>query len=221
MKRTALLAVTALVPGLFLMQGTGSSSVAVLDFDRAVAESAGKDAIQKLNTFAAEQRDGIQKKAKEAEDIQNRLRLQDRALSAAARDQLTKSLENAQIAVKKLSNEAEQKVDQMRQQLLGPAEKKTMDAINTYATEHSVKIVLDSSTLRNGLVYVHDTADITTEIIRRIAANLEKPNKQDARNANFVRQAAHRQWITIPSFAHDFRHLEEYQSVTDIEHHSR
>jgi len=40
-------------------------------------------------------------------------------------------------------------------------------------SEHGVKIVLDSSALQGGLLYVHDTADITTEIIRRIASDLE------------------------------------------------
>src|SRR5262249_1201889 len=106
MKRTSLLAITALVPGMFLMQSAGNSSVAVVDFERAVEESAGKDAITKLNAFAAEQRDAIQKKANEAQDLQNKLRGQDRALSASARDQLNRNLEDAQTAVEKMSNDA-------------------------------------------------------------------------------------------------------------------
>ena len=55
-------------------------------------------------------------------------------------------------------------------------------AVSAYANEHSVKIVLDSSSLQNGLVYVHDTADITTEIIRRIASDLE--NHRDHASLN-------------------------------------
>ena len=42
-------------------------------------------------------------------------------------------------------------------------------AVTAYAAEHSLKIVLDASVLQSGIVYFHDTADITTEIIRRIA----------------------------------------------------
>ena len=113
MKRTALLGITALVPGMFLLQSIGNSPVAVIDFDRAVEESAGKDAITKLNAFAAEQRDAIQKKEKEARDLQDKLRVQDRALSASVRDQLTKNLEDAQSAAEKMSNDAQQKLDQM------------------------------------------------------------------------------------------------------------
>jgi Skp family chaperone for outer membrane proteins len=219
MRRTMLLAMTALVPGVFLMQTVGSSSVAVVDVDRAVAESAGKDAITKLNAFAADQKVAIQKKAKEAQDIENRLRVQDRALSAAARDQLTKSLEDAQAAVEKLSTEAQDKYDKMQQEVLGPAQQKTIAAINTYASEHSVKIVLDASVLRNGLVYVNDTADITSEIIRRIAANLENPNQKNA--ADWVGQLAHRQWLPIPSFAPDLRQTDRSVVGRDVERNGR
>jgi len=57
MKGTAFLALATLVPGLFLMQATGGTAVAVIDFDRAIREtSEGRDAIEKLTTFGNEQR---------------------------------------------------------------------------------------------------------------------------------------------------------------------
>ena len=68
----------------------------------------------------------------------------------------------------------------MRTKLIAPIEQKTAMAVSAYAQEHSVKIVLDASTIQNGLLYVHDTADITTEIIRRIASDLQNPVQQDA-----------------------------------------
>ena len=68
----------------------------------------------------------------------------------------------------------------MQQQLIAPIEQKTAMAVSAYAAEHGVKIVLDAATLQGGLVYVHDTADITTEIIRRIASDLQKPGQLDA-----------------------------------------
>jgi hypothetical protein len=64
--------------------------------------------------------------------------------------------------------------------LIAPIEQKTAMAVTAYATEHGVKIVLDASSLQGSLVYVHDTADITTEIIRRIASDLQRPAQQDA-----------------------------------------
>ena len=197
MKSTVLFALSATIPGLFLMQSTGTSSVVVVDFDRAVAETpAGKDAITKLNAFGNEQRDAIQKKQKEADDLQNRLRTQDRALSEATRGQLVRDLQAAQSAVQTLTDNADKKLHEMEQQLLVPIQQKTQDAVNSYATENSVKIVLDRSTLQNGLVYVHDTADITTEIIRRIAGNIENPQQPKDGVAKFIDKIRNRPWTT-------------------------
>jgi hypothetical protein len=65
-------------------------------------------------------------------------------------------------------------------------------AVSAYANEHSVKIVLDSSSLRNGLLYVHDTADITSEIIRRIASDLESHRDHASLNSEKV---LNRAWL--------------------------
>src|SRR5262249_6538333 len=111
---------------------------------------------------------------KEADDLANRLRTQGPALSEPTRTQLTKDLQTAQTSVQTMADEAQKQLAQMQQELLVPIEQKTAMAVSAYANEHSIKIVLDASALQNGLVYVHDTADITTEIIRRIASDLQK-----------------------------------------------
>jgi Skp family chaperone for outer membrane proteins len=134
MKTTLFVVLSALLPGIFLMQANGGPTVAVIDFERAVSEaSGGKDAITKITTFQNEQLAAITSKQKEAADFENRLRVQSRAM-----------------------------------------------AVRAYAAEHGVKIVLDASTLQNSLVYVNDTADITSEIIRGIAMDLQNPTQQDA-----------------------------------------
>jgi Skp family chaperone for outer membrane proteins len=174
MKTTMMLAIAALVPGLFMMQANGGSPVAVIDFERAVSEApGGKDALDKLNNFTNDQRAAIAKKQQEADDLANRLRTQDRALSEATRTQLNRDLQTAEASMQTMADDAQKKLAQMRTELLSPIEQKTALAVSAYANEHSVKIVLDASMLQSGLVYVHDTADITTEIIRRIATDLE------------------------------------------------
>ena len=193
MKTTLLLAVATLVPGLFLMQAGGSSSVAVIDFERAVSEApGGKDTLNKLNAFRNEQATAIEKKQKEADDLANRLRTQGPALSEPTRTQLTKDLQTAQTSVQTMADEAQKRLAQMQQELLVPIEQKTAMAVSAYANEHSIKIVFDASALQNGLVYVHDTADITTEIIRRIASDLQKHRDL---NASTVSDVLNRKWF--------------------------
>src|SRR5215467_9123327 len=199
MKTIVLVAIATLIPGMFLMQANGGSPVAVIDFERAVSEApGGKDALDKLNNFANDQRTAIAKKQQEADDLANKLRTQDRALSEAARTQLNKDLQTAEASVQTMADSAQTKLAQMRTELLSPIAQKTTMAVSAYASEHSVKIVLDASTLQNGLVFVHDTADITSEIIRRIASDLENHREHaSVRPENLLNR---------PLFKVDFRH---------------
>jgi Skp family chaperone for outer membrane proteins len=163
------------------MQANGGSMVAVVDFERAVSEApGGKDAITKITTFRNEQLAAITAKQKEATELEDRLRVQDRVLTADTRTQLTRNLETTRTTIQTMGEEAQKKLADMQQQLITPIEQKTAMAVGAYAAEHGLKIVLDASTLQNGLVYVHDTADITSEIIRRIAADMQNPTQQDA-----------------------------------------
>jgi Skp family chaperone for outer membrane proteins len=196
MKTAVFVAMATVVPGIFLMQASGGTTVAVIDFERAVSEApGGKDAINKLTTFQSEQIAAITAKQKEADDLENRLRIQDRALTESARTQLTRNLETTRTNIQTMQEEAQKKIVQLRQELLVPVEQKTAMAVNTYAAEHGVKIVLDASTLQGGLVYVHDTADITTEIIRRIASDLQAPKQLEAsdRSERFL----NRNWMNF------------------------
>ena len=181
MKTTLFVVLSALLPGIFLMQASGVPTVAVIDFERAVSEApGGKDAITKITTFQNEQLAAITAKQKEAADLENRLRVQSRDLTETARTQLTRNLETARTNIQTMGEEAQKKITEMQQQLIAPIEQKTAMAVRAYAAEHGVKIVFDASALQNGLVYVNDTADITSEIIRRIAMDLQNPPQQDA-----------------------------------------
>jgi Skp family chaperone for outer membrane proteins len=181
MKASIVFAMFTLVPGMFLMQSTGSPAVAVIDFDRAIANTPeGRDAISKINAFGNEQRTAIEAKIKEAEELQNRLRLQTSVLNDETRAQISSDLQSAETSIQTMQQNAQTRLAQMQQELLGPVEQKTIALVNTYAEERGMKLVFDSSALRNSLVYVHDTADITTEIMRRIASNVEKAGHANA-----------------------------------------
>jgi hypothetical protein len=93
-----------------------------------------------------------------------------------------------------MGEEAQQRIVKLEQELLGPVQQKTANAVRTYAAEHSLKIVLDASTLQGGFVYVHDTADITTEIIRRIALNMDGPKRKESSDTAIGQIRLNRPW---------------------------
>ena len=194
MKTSLLLAITTLIPGVFLMQASGGSAVAVIDFERAVSEApGGKDAITKLSNFQKEQLTALETKQREADELENRLRVQASVLTEVRRTELTRDLQATRTTMQTMAEDAQRKLGQMRQELLVPVQQKTQMAVSAYAAEHSLKIVLDASALQDGLVYVHDTADITTEIIRRIASDLQTPRQLDA--SLRAQQFLNRNWL--------------------------
>ena len=181
MKVRALLALAAVIPGMFLVQTSGGTTVAVVDFRRAVSETPdGKSAITKLSAFGAEQEAVISQKVKEANDLESQIRAQNGLRSDTARAQMQRDLDTARATIQTMGEDAQNKFDQMQEQLLKPVQLRTATAVRGYATEHGLKIVLDASVLQDGLFYVHDTADITSEIIRRIASDLNRPGEQHA-----------------------------------------
>ena len=181
MRISLFLIAATLLPGVFLMQASGGATVVVIDFEGAVADAPGaKDAITKITTFRDEQVKAITAKQKEAQDLESRLRVQGGTLNEAARTKLTQNLETTRTTIQSMGEEAQKKLAELEQQLIAPIEQKTATAVRAYAGEHGVKIVLDASTLQSGLVYVHDTTDITTEIIRPIATDLQNAGQQNA-----------------------------------------
>jgi Skp family chaperone for outer membrane proteins len=181
MKTSLFLLAATMLPGIFLMQASGGPNVVVVDFERAVSDApGGKDAITKITTYRNEQLAAIAAKQKEVDEIETRLRVQARTLTDDTRTQLTRNLETTRTTIQTMGEEAQKKIGEMQDQLITPIEQKTAMAVNAYANERGVKIVLDAAALQNGLVYVHPTADITTEIVRRIASDLRNPTQQDA-----------------------------------------
>src|SRR6185295_20300217 len=93
-------AAATLLPGIFLMQANGGPTVAVVDFDRAVSDApGGRDAISKITAFRNEQLTAITAKQKEADDLEDRLRTQERVLTNDARTQLTRNLETTRTTI--------------------------------------------------------------------------------------------------------------------------
>src|SRR5215475_173855 len=108
MKTIVLVGIATLIPGMFLMQANGGAMVAVIDFERAVSEApGGKDAITKITTFRSEQLAAITAKQREADELENRLRVQDRALTTDARTQLTRNLETARTNIQTMGEDAQ------------------------------------------------------------------------------------------------------------------
>lgn len=149
-------------------------SVVIVNFERAVFECAdGKKASQEFDTKLKERQGAVQKKQKELEDAENKLRTQEKALSDTARLELTRSIEQRRIELDRLNEDSEKEFGALRQQLLAPVAERVQQALNLLARDMQVTLIVDVSNPQSGVVWASAAADVTDNLIKRVDA--EKP----------------------------------------------
>lgn len=177
--RWPLLAVAAwLLPVSLFAQD--SSKVVIVDFERAVVQSSeGKKAEQKFNAKVEERRKDVEKKQKELEDAQNRLKTGKLALNDAAQAQLTKDIERLNTELKRINEDVQHELDELRSGLLQPIAEVASKLLKDYAAEQGFTLVIDVSNPQGSVLYANEKSDITMELIRRIDAAVAKTATKD------------------------------------------
>ena len=154
---------------------TVPARVAVIDFNRAVTENAeGKKAGEQFMAEIGKKQADFEKIQKEIETIQNDLRTKSAALSDTAKAEMTKQIDDKQVTLTRMNEDAQREVPQLQQQLLGPVAERTQRIIKAYSDEAGLAVVFDISSQNSAIIQWSEVADITTEVIRRIDADIAK-----------------------------------------------
>lgn len=155
--------------------GQALSRVMVVDFERAVVEcSEGKKASAQFNVKFEERKKDIEKRQKDLDDKQNKLRTQERALNEQVKADLQKDIERLQTDLTRINEDAQKELQTLREELLRPIADKANQILYAYAAEQGYTLVIDASNPQNNVIWVNPKNDITTELIRRIDAELAK-----------------------------------------------
>jgi outer membrane protein len=158
----------------------GGTKIAVIDFQAALASnSEGKKAQEKLGTEVSKRQADMEKIQKTLDDAQNKLRTQDRALSDAAKADLSRDIDRMSTELQRKNDDAQKELQELQQQLLRPIAERLQKVLQAYASEMGYAVVLDAMSV----VYFQDVADITTEIIRRVDADVAVTTKPAAPTA--------------------------------------
>jgi outer membrane protein len=153
----------------------GSGRVAVVDFQKAVFENVeGKKAQEKLMGEVNRRQKEFEEKQKNLSDSQNKLQTQSKALSPEATADLNRQIEKLNTDLQRMNDDAQKDLQDMQQQLLRPIADRTQKVLQAYSAENGFAVVFDVSSQANSIIYVQDVADITTEIIRRVDAEMAK-----------------------------------------------
>jgi Skp family chaperone for outer membrane proteins len=152
--------------------------MAVIDMRRAMTENAeGKKAADQFGAEVTKKQAEFDKLQKEAQDLQTRLTTQNAALSETARADLTRQIDQKTTQMDRMNQDAQKELGDLQQKLLQPIAAVTNRVLQAYAAENGFGLVFDRGSEFNSIVYADDVIDITTEIIRRVDAELAKTAK--------------------------------------------
>ena len=155
------------------------SNIAVVDFERAVVESAeGKKSSDKFNATVQAKQADLEKKQREIEDLQKKLQAGTRTLSDSAKADIQRDIDRRNTELQRVNEDAQKEMQALRDELLRPIAQVATQILNAMAAEQGYTLVIDSSNPENNLVFVNPKNDITAELVKRInAATPKEPPK--------------------------------------------
>ena len=167
MKRSSLLVgCVVIILALALPAAAQQLSIAVIDVQRVVTESdPGKQALQKLKELQDAKMDEGRSLQQTLAGLQEQMAKQRFTLSEERLAEMTKQLEDGQIALQRFQDDAERELDEARRRELGGLEGRIIPVINQVGVERGFTVIFNK--FQSGLVYADDSVDITDEVIRR------------------------------------------------------
>ncbi|HXO43484.1 MAG TPA: OmpH family outer membrane protein [Thermoanaerobaculia bacterium] len=152
---------------------TAGLRVAVIDTEKILLSSvAGKKAIAELKK-AQEQKEGeLRSKQQEIKELQDKLSQGRLTLAQDKLAEMSKQLEDREIALRRLSDDATRELNKRKDDLLGGIDEKVMPVINQIGHEQGYTMIFRK--FESGLIYADDAIDITSAVVQRLDAQAQK-----------------------------------------------
>jgi outer membrane protein len=151
----------------------GALRIAVIDTEKILLSSvAGKKAIAELKK-AQEQKEGeLRAKQQEIKELQDKLSQGRLTLAQDKLAEMSKQLEDREIALRRLSDDATRELNKRKDDLLGGIDEKVMPVINQIGHEQGYTMIFRK--FESGLIYADDAIDITSAVVQRLDAQAQK-----------------------------------------------
>jgi outer membrane protein len=158
------------------------SKIAVVDFERAVVESAeGKKSSDKFNATVQAKQADIEKRQKDLDEAQKKLQNGARTLSDTAKTDIQRDIDRKTLELQRINEDAQKELQTLREELLRPIADKATAILNAMSAEEGYTIVVDVSNPETSVVWSNPKNEITAELIKRIdAAATKEPAKTEA-----------------------------------------
>jgi outer membrane protein len=151
------------------------NKVAVIDFRSALMDSdPGKAAQQQYEKEIAGERAKVDKLQKEYDELQAKLQS---AKTDTEKSNLNRDIQTKTRDAQRAADDAQQLSQELQDRLLPPVAAMVNKAVDEYAKENNLAIVLDPRTDPTNIIYSSIALDITSEIMRRMNAEYAKNPK--------------------------------------------
>jgi Skp family chaperone for outer membrane proteins len=112
----------------------------------------------------------LQKEQKAIEEKETRLRTQDRLMSATAKAQLAKEVDDAKIVFDRKNQDYQKEMDDLQRDLLSPVAAKVQQELSAFVNEKGYTLLVDLSAAEGNVVWHNPANDITREVMARLNA---------------------------------------------------
>jgi outer membrane protein len=145
--------------------------VAVIDTEKILLSSqAGKKAIAELKKIQEAKEGELRSKQQEIKDMQEKIQQGRLSLAQDKLAEMEKQLEDREIAMRRLSDDATRDLNKKKDELLGGIDEKVMPVINQIGHEQGYTMIFRK--FESGLIYADEAIDITASVIQRLDAQL-------------------------------------------------
>jgi len=156
----------AVVVAAVALPAAAQNKIAVIDVQRVVTESdPGKEVMQRLKALTDAKSQEGQALQQQFAALQEQFNKQRFTVSEARQAEMSKEIEDKQIAIRRFQDDAQREVQDAQRRELGGLEERILPIINQIGQEQSFTLIFNK--FQSGLVYADETVDITDEVIRR------------------------------------------------------
>lgn len=145
------------------------SKIAFIVLQRVVAESnEGKQASARVQALQQKKVAELNEKQKAAQGLQEKLDKSGAVMSEAARADLTKQVERANVDLQRATQDAQQEMQELQNQLQEEFQRRVAPVIEAVGKEKGLHFIFNGPD--SGLVYGDASLDITAEVIKKFDA---------------------------------------------------
>lgn len=164
------LAVTAFLAAAAFSQTPVPSAVGMINFQRAVSQN--DEGIKAAGLYTAEGqklKDGLLKSQAKVTELQDQLTKGGPTMTDAAKNTLMREIEKEKKVYELEQQNAQSTLDDRQEELFRPIADRVHKVVEVYAKELNLALVVNAT---DDMLYANDVVDITTEIIRRVNADI-------------------------------------------------